>query len=152
MRKIINKFKQPIYKDDATKVIINAIISSLLIGILSGAINLIFSDWIGYTFMIFYLMVGYFIGIRIRRSYFTYHIVYSILAVIFTFLGLLIGNVASFLISWESFYAINIGIKDFFMQLNIFSKYFYSSIWNIINFILYIITLVISYKFAKMNE
>jgi hypothetical protein len=149
LRRIINQFKEPIYKDDLKRVLINAFLSSLLIGILSGALNNLLYTTSGFSLIIITCLIGYFVAVRIKSNYFTYHILYPTLSVIFTLLGLIIQNYTEIglRIGFDGTFLIS--VRYFFLQFNIFNKGFYD-FWNIINVIVIIVTLYYSYRLAKI--
>ena len=94
MRRLINQFKEPIYKDDLKRVLIYCSISAVLFGVLAGALQYFANITMGLGFSIVIYMIAYMIGKELRDRVFTYHILYSVLGVIFFILGYLIYNVS----------------------------------------------------------
>ena len=87
MRKIINQFKEPIYKDDLKRVLLYCTISALLFGTLAGALQYLAMTALQITTSIVIYLIAYMIGKELRDRVFTYHILYSVLGVLFFFLG-----------------------------------------------------------------
>ena len=95
MRKLINQFKEPIYKDDLKRVLIYGSISAVLFGVLAGALQYFAVISLGTMFSIAIYLIAYMVGKELRDRVFTYHILYSVLGVLFFFVGCLFYN-ASF--------------------------------------------------------
>jgi hypothetical protein len=144
-RRLINKFKQEIYHDDLKRVLSNASISALLISILAGGLNFIFYNSLNYSLVIITLMIGFFVADRVKNSYYNYHILYSLFSMLFTFLGLIIAEYVMIGLNFGFNGTFLYSIKYFFAQFNIFKKSFYE-FWNIINIVVYILSIFISYK------
>ncbi len=94
MRRIINQFKQPIYKDDLKNVLLYCFINALLFGVLAGALQYFANITIGIGFSILVYLIAYMIGRELRDRVFTYHILYSVLGVVFFFIGYIIYNIS----------------------------------------------------------
>ena len=90
MRRIINLFKEPIYKDDLLNAVVYGLLHMVLFSILGGAIQFFVGVNLGVTFSIVIYMVAYMIGKGIADKISTYHILYSLLSVIFFVFGYLI--------------------------------------------------------------
>lgn len=95
MRRLINQFKEPIYKDDLKRVLLYCSISAVLFGVLAGALQYFANITMGLGFSIVIYLIAYMIGRELRDRVFTYHILYSVLGVLFFILGYIIYN-ASF--------------------------------------------------------
>ena len=93
MRRIINLFKEPIYKDDLKRVLTYGTISMILFGALAGALQFFANAYIGLGFGLLIYLIAYMIGKEIRDRIFTYHILYSLLGVVFFFTGYVIYNI-----------------------------------------------------------
>ena len=94
MRKLLNQFKEPIYKDDLKRVLLYCGISALLFGALAGALQYLAIITLGITTYIVIYLIAYMIGKELRDRVFTYHILYSILGILFFFVGYLIYYVS----------------------------------------------------------
>ncbi len=90
MRRIINQFKEPIYKDDLLNAVVYGLLHMVLFSILGGAIQFFVGVNLGVTFSIVIYMVAYMIGKGIVDKIYTYHIVYSLLSVVLFVFGYLI--------------------------------------------------------------
>ena len=94
MRKLLNQFKEPIYKDDLKRVLTYCGISAVLFGALAGALQYLAIITLNITTAIVIYLIAYMIGKELRDRVFTYHILYSVLGVLFFFLGYLIYYVS----------------------------------------------------------
>ena len=94
LRRIINQFKEPIYKDDLNNVLLYCFINSVLFGALAGALQYFANITLGLGFGILVYFIAYMIGRELRDRVFTYHILYSILGVAFFFIGYIFYNIS----------------------------------------------------------
>lgn len=97
MRRLINLFKEPIYKDDLKQALLYGSLHMVLFGILAGALQFFAQVYIGLGFSLLIYLLAYMIGKGIRDRIFTYHIWYSVIAVAFFLVG--------YIIYYISFYA-----------------------------------------------
>ena len=90
MANMFNKYewKQTIYKDDLINVIINGIVAAILGGILAGALDYLFS-LLKIIISFGLVILAYLIGYRVKKGYFSFHIIYPVLSILFLTLGLL---------------------------------------------------------------
>ena len=96
LRRIINQFKQPIYKDDLKNVLMYCLISAVLFGALAGALQYFANITLGLGFGILIYFIAYMTGRELRDRVFTYHILYSVLGIVFFFMGYIIYNISYF--------------------------------------------------------
>lgn len=94
MRKFVNLWKMDIYPDDLKYVLINGILMTFFVGAFIGFLDALTYRSVQFTLILFILALGYIIGYRIAKSYFSYHILYATLAVVFTVMGFYISRVA----------------------------------------------------------
>ena len=94
MRRIINLFKEPIYKDDLKQVLMYGAINMSLFGALAGALQFFANMYLGIGFGLLIYLMAYMIGKEIRDRIYTYHILYSLLAVVFFLVGYVIYNIS----------------------------------------------------------
>ena len=94
LRKIINQFKQPLYKDDLKNVLLYCLINAILFGVLAGALQYFANITIGIGFSILVYFIAYMIGRELRDRVFTYHILYSVLGIAFFFIGYVFYNIS----------------------------------------------------------
>lgn len=95
-----NNWKEAIYKDDLKSVILNGIIFSILGGILAGALDYLTNMLnvpISFGLIIIVLMVSS----RIKKSFYTYHILYPVLGIVFLTLGLFVSYFTNYLIIFK---------------------------------------------------
>lgn len=92
---MFNKYqwKQPIYKEDLKPVLLNGIVFSILGGILAGLADYLCS-LIGLGISFGLIIISYFVGKKVRESYYSYHILYPTLTIVFMLIGLLFSNIA----------------------------------------------------------
>lgn len=86
-----NNWNEPLYKQDVIAVVVNGLVAAILAGILGGAIEYLF-DMLGFSISINLLLIAFLVGLRVRRGYYTYHILYPVLAIVFLLVGLLISH------------------------------------------------------------
>ena len=94
MRKLLNQFKETVYKDDLKRVLTYCSISAILFGVLAGALQYLAIITLNITTSIVIYIIAYMIGKELRDRVMTYHILYSILGVVFFFLGYIFYNVS----------------------------------------------------------
>lgn len=94
MRKLLNKFKEKIYVDDLRKVLIYSGAYMLAFSILAGALQYLAFSLVNIGFGLLIYLFAYMIGKEIRDRIFNYHILYSVIGVIFFFIGFLIYNIS----------------------------------------------------------
>ncbi len=82
-----NNWKEPIYKDDLKNVILNGIVFSILGGVLAGTLDFLMV-LLNLSISFGLIILTYMVGVRIRKSYYTYHILYPVLGILFLTLGL----------------------------------------------------------------
>ena len=159
MRRIINQFKEPIYKDDLLNATIYGILHMVLFGILGGAIQYFLMGNFNASFSVVIYMVAYMIAKGIADKIYTYHILYSVMSVVLFLIGFLIYKTAfyafatrdilnSFLyvFSWD-------GIKIFlFGFLNINTYHGISILYNIIDIIFFIFCLLTVWRLPKRRK
>jgi hypothetical protein len=109
LRRIINQFKEPIYKDDLKRVLMYCSLNAVLFGILAGALQFFANITIGIGFSLLVYFIAYMIGRELRDRVFTYHILYSVLGIVFFLVGYVFYN-----ISYLTFIT-----RDFFFSVKI---------------------------------
>ncbi len=81
-------FKEKIYRKELTKFVLEGLLGAIVFGSLLGAINFYLSNSSLDFFNIFtFIILYYFLVKRLYQSFHFYHITYSILAIVFLFLG-----------------------------------------------------------------
>lgn len=159
MRKLLNLFKQPIYKDDLKNVLLYGSLNMLFFSALAGALQYFAYISLGLGFSLLIYLISYMIGKEIKERTYSYHILYSVLSVIFFIVGYIIYNVSfySFLthdpiVSLQYIFASGNFIDLVFPFLNFTS---YSGAY-VINYILDIIILIFcimtSWKLPKLGK
>ena len=88
----LNNWKEHIYKDDLIAVLINGLVVAILSGIIAGGLDYLFSlANIRITFGL--LIIAFCIGYRTKKAYYTFHILYPVLALVFMIFGLFISHI-----------------------------------------------------------
>ena len=126
MRKLLNQFKETVYKEDLKRVLTYCSISAILFGVLAGALQYLAIITFNITTSIVIYLIAYMIGKELRDRVMTYHILYSILGVVFFFLGYIFYNVSyaafiykdipfvlSYILSPNGFLNLAFGFVDF---------------------------------------
>lgn len=82
-----NNWKEPLYTNDVIGVTIKGLAACILGGVLAGALDYLFSIL---NIMISFglIILAYLVGYRVRKGYYSFHILYPVLAVLFMTLGL----------------------------------------------------------------
>lgn len=94
---LMNAFKKKIYKEDLLHVLGQAFFISIVLGLLTGSIKLLFEESFGMTLsLIFSVVIALYITKRIKASYQTYHIIYSIISVVAFVLAFYLMNITYF--------------------------------------------------------
>lgn len=88
MKHFLYELKQPLIKSDLKRFLVEGILSSIIFGAFIGALDFYLTVYFQsilsiFTFLIFY----YFLSNRLFRSFHQYHIIYSILSVVFLLIG-----------------------------------------------------------------
>lgn len=90
----INNWKQPLYKNDIINVLLNGFIFSVLGGILAGLLDFLFAEILSFPVSFSLIVICYMLGIRMRRGYCNYHILYPVLSLAFMLLALVFSEFA----------------------------------------------------------
>ncbi len=146
--------KEPIYKDDLKRVLINGSIYALLIGVLSGALQFLAETYMHLSFGIFVLIIAYMVARKIKESFFTFHLSYPLFAVLFFLLGFICYNFTKILfvfrdlsLTLKFFFSLN-GLNYIFPFLNIFNYQGIYILNNLIDLIIFISAIVMAWQFV----
>ena len=149
MRNLFSKYywSQPIYKEDLRGVLLNGAIFSILGGILAGALDFLFMR-LGFPLMFGLIIICYLVGTKMRSGYYTYHILYPTLSILFMIVAFFFSEVTQMcllkqsisiipaLLSSGSFY-LNFLFGPFMMLVNTIKSF------DILNMILVILNICI---------
>ena len=83
-----NNWKEPIYKNDVIGVLVNGLIAAILGGILGGSIDYLLNVVWGFPLSFSVLIVMFFIIWRVRKGFYSYHILYPVLSLVFLIIGI----------------------------------------------------------------
>jgi hypothetical protein len=158
---MFNKFawKQEIYKDDLLPVIGNGLLFAVIGGILAGLLDFL-CNLIGLNISFGLIIISYFVGSRVNKSYYSYHILYPTLTIIFMLIGLLFSDLSYLFCMFRSFDIFLNFIKPMFL-LNILISPISNVIRSLISFnildlfinlfnlVVYIFAFIYAYRLAK---
>lgn len=113
----INNWKEPIYKNDLINVIVNGLIAAILGGILAGLLDYLF-DMINLRISFGLIIITYVIGSRMRKGYYSYHILYPVLSILFMILSLFVCDVTYMCMIYSSVSIIPIILTDVDFYIN----------------------------------
>lgn len=126
MKRFINRFKETIYKDDLRRVLLNGFIQMLLFSILAGALQYFLGEFLSVSFGILVYLFAFMIGMKVRDSFFSYHILFPIISIIYFLIGYFIYYLAlytflfhdivlalSYLFNWDGISYIIFGFLNF---------------------------------------
>lgn len=126
MKRLLNQFKEKIYTDDLKRVILYGGLYAIVFGILAGALQFVAYSFLGIGFSLLIYLVAYMIGREIKNRIFNYHILYSVIGVLFFIIGFFLYN-----ISLWSFVSHNVSIGFNFVFSAMGMKY---SVFEFLNF------------------
>ncbi len=152
-------WKQPIYKDDLINVLINGFLCAILGGLLAGCIDFLFG-LISFPISFGLVIICYMIGLRMRKAYMSYHILYPTLSILFMIIALIFSRFAQYLCIFQSFSVFKALISlDFYLSILMAPVYniilyiknfeIYNLIIGIINIIIYIYAFVFCFRMVK---
>lgn len=159
MRRIINMFKEPIYKDDLLKVLKYGFINMLLFSIFAGAIQFFLNAYLGIGFGILIYLIAYMMGKNVKDNIFGYHILYPIILTFMFLIGLVIYSVTlySFIVHNISFgfkYVLSWGGLSYivFPYLNFKTYVGIDIFYNIIDILILIFSISTIWRFLEMRK
>lgn len=146
MKRFINRFKETIYKDDLKRVLLNGFIQMLLFSILAGALQYFVGELLGVSFGILVYLFAFMIGMKVRDSFFSYHILYPIISIIYFLIGYFIYYLTlytfifhdiilavSYLFNWDGISNIIFGFLNFKTYVD--ERYIFNNIIDILIFV-----------------
>ena len=151
-------FKKPIHREDLMPVLLSGIFIAIVSGLLTGAIKLMIEETFSlYLQLIFSVVLAHYISRRIKNTYQTYHILYSIITVIsfiFAFYMMNVTYYTGFLyirnVNVFSSSAIKLLLDPghTFYIFNVFSSYF-MSVENILEVLFFLIGAIYAFNRSK---
>jgi len=154
--KLIDDLKQPIHKGDLLPVIRQGFFMSFTGGLIIGAIQLLMVFMMQFTLTwIFLFLLAMMTSKRIKSAYTLYHVLFSILSIVFFVL-------AYYFMSLTSYIGLNfiMGYTEispyisllnpilYFQFLNPFNGYFFG-VENILQVVFFVIGAVYAYRYSK---
>lgn len=144
-------WKQPLYKNDVINVVLNGFIAAILGGILAGMLDFLFGEILNFPISFGLIIICYMVGIRMKRGYYSYHILYPVLSLAFMLLALVFSQLAFMFCVFPQVSTFGLLLKGSFYLNVILSPVYYILIcfknFQILYLILGILNLVI-YIFA----
>ena len=158
MFKLYN-WKEPLFKKDLIAVIINGLIFGILGGILAGVLDYLML-MINFSISFGLIILTYMIGIKVRKSFYSYHILYPVLGLAFLVLGLFISYATFYFVAFkfdafiffiDPFFYLNFLLKPANGIINFFTNGYnpLSLSLGILNVIIYIWAFVFCYRLIK---
>ncbi len=153
-------WKQPIYKNDLINVLINGLVAAILGGILAGLFDFLFNEILNFPLSFGLILICYMIGLRMKKGYYSFHILYPVLSILFMILALVISEVAflfciyptvstlKFLIFGGFYLNVILGPVYYLIECIKSFNMFYL-ILGVINLTIYIFAFHICYKIVK---
>lgn len=132
---------------------------AILMGFIAGILNYLTSRFLNIEIIFCTIMIGIFIPIKIKDAYYNYHILYSILSVLFAYLALAIAYVTKIvffsydlmefgIFSWNLF---KTGLLELYYRIKMLFVMSDGFIDNLLDLIIIITTLFLSYKMSKKD-
>lgn len=159
MRRIINMFKEPIYKDDLLKVLKYGFLNMLVFSIFAGAIQFFLNVYVGISFGLLIYLIAYMMGKTVKDNIFSYHILYPIILTVMFLIGIIIYSITlySFVVHNVSF-----GIRYVlswpglcyivFPYLNIKTYIGIDILYNIIDLLIVAFSIGTIWRFLEMRK
>ncbi len=158
----IDNWHKRIYKDDLSYVLINAIAVVLLGGIIAGSIDYLFS-LINVNISFGLIIITLLLGLRMRKSYYNFHILYPVLSILFMILAIFIQTLTEwvYILGIQNFNKI---LLDSQFYLNFIQKPVYYLIKSfepfdglklfvgILDLAIYIWSFIFCYRLVKGNN
>lgn len=154
-------WKQPLYKDDIINVVLNGLVSAILGGILAGMLNFL-GEKLKLNFAINFglIIICYMVGIRMRKGYYNYHILYPVLSIAFMLLALVFSEFAFMFCIFPDAMTFGLLLKGSFYLNVIISPIYYILlciknfhilylILGILNLIIYVFAFHFCYRLVK---
>ena len=159
MRRIINLFKEPIYKDDLIKVLKYGFINMLIFSIFAGAIQFFLNAYLGIGFGLLVYLIAHMMGKTVKDNIFGYHILYPIILTLLFVIGLIIYNITfysfaihnisfgiNYVLSWPGLSYI------VFPYLNIKTYIGIDILYNLIDLLIVGYSVVTIWRFLEMRK
>lgn len=154
-----NAWRQPFEKSDLLAVLLNGLIFGVIGGILAGLLDYLFY-MLNVNISFSLLIVAYFVGSRIRKSYYSYHILYPTTTILFLIIGFVFSDITYLLCAYRTLEGL-IHIFNPLILFRLIIQPIYSLISNLINFdmlgflisgfnfVMYIFAYIYAYRLAK---
>ncbi|MBN2300673.1 MAG: hypothetical protein JXC31_05750 [Acholeplasmataceae bacterium] len=153
---LLDQFRQPIHKKDLMPVIRLGIFMSLIGGLMIGALHLLIVQVFGVSLVWMLLFFfGYYLARRIRASFDSYHIWYSIIAILtivvtFYFLNIIYYFGLFFIVDALTILPLGYLFNPltYFSFLNIFSPGFFIT-ENLLDVVFFLIVIIYTSRYIK---
>ncbi len=163
--RVIDMFKkynwqQPIYKNDLLNVLLNGLLSAILGGILAGILDYLFGEILNLPISFGLIIICYMVGLRMRKGYYSFHILYPVLSIFFMMFALIFSEFAfmfcifpqasTFQLLISGKFYLNVILGPVYYIIECFKSFqILYLILGILNFIIYIFAFRICYKIVK---
>ena len=144
--------KEPIYKDDLKRVLLNGLLYSVVFGALFGALQFLTENYMGLSMGIFVFAISFLLARKISESFFTFHLWYPIITVCYFLLGYVIYNFTKIVFIFHDF---QVGFKIFFSQLglnflfgffNVFNYVGISALYNLLDLLIFVGSIITAWQ------
>lgn len=144
IRSLKNQLKEPIYKDDLKRVLLNGLLFTVLFSLLAGALQFFTETYLHLSMAIFIFLIAFMVGKKISESYFTFHIIYPCFAVLCFLIGYALYNFTKiffifrdFKIAADLFFS-SVGLNYMFGFFNIATYTGINALYNIIDILIFV--------------
>jgi hypothetical protein len=160
MRRLVNQFKEKIYKDDLKNCILYGLLNMLLFSILAGAVQFFANAYLGIGFGLLVYLIAYMIGKEVRDRIYSYHILYSILSVVFFVIGYFIYNISYYaflthnvLLALQTIFSANGMINIVFSFLN-YRTYLIpmAALYNVLDILIIVFSIITAYRLPQSRK
>ena len=157
MRRIINQFKEPIYKEDLLNVIKYGLVYMIAFSILAGALNFLLLTISGVQTGLLIYFVAFVMSKQACSKIFNYHISYPLILTIFFIFGLVIYYITLYAFyTREIFGSIGFVLSNLFTivfpYLNPFAYAPSNILSNIIDLLVVVISVMTIWRFLLTKK
>lgn len=153
-------WKQPIYKNDLLNVLLNGFLAAILGGILAGLLDFLFDEILNFPLSFSLIIICYLLGSRMRKGYYSFHILYPVLSIGFMALALVFAKFAYIFCIFPSMSTFQFLIRGSFYLNVLLSPIYYITeciksfqilylIIGILNLVIYIFAFRFCYQMVK---
>lgn len=152
-RKIKNEFKVQIYKEDLKPVLIRGFLTTLMYACLLSVVNILLIEMFNLSTSLLIVLLGFFISKEVASNYYSRHIIYPYISVIFLFIGMILYHSMTVILAYKSISVIFVAFKLGFLQtISPFNIFLYFETSNLFNALLYLFIILYAIYFTYRNS